>query len=183
MSGGGSSTRPATNAPAARGSDPSGSELRRVSLSRRSVLTGIAAALVMATVYALIVGFASGSVRHLEDQVAADRYLLVVVFAGFGTQVSFLSELRRRHRLQAAAAATGGASAGASVVGMVACCSHHVADLLPLLGASGAAAFLYDYRLLFVMLGLGANAVGVFVAWRRLHRFVAESGQVVACDG
>ncbi len=177
-----SSTRPARSAPAVRASKPSGSESRRVSLRRRSVLTGIAAALAMATVYALIVGLASGSVRPLEDQAAADRYLLLAVFVGFGTQVAFLTELRRRHRLRAAAAATGGASAGASVAGMVACCSHHVADLLPVLGASGAAAFLYDYRLLFVVFGLGANAVGVFVAWRRLHRLVAHSGEVVVCD-
>jgi hypothetical protein len=53
---------------------------------------------------------------------------------------------------------------------MVACCAHHLADLLPFLGASGAAAFLYDYRLAFVLVGVGVNAVGITIAVRRLRR-------------
>ena len=53
---------------------------------------------------------------------------------------------------------------------MIACCAHHIADLLPFLGASGAAAFLYDYKIWFVLIGVGVNAVGVMVATRRLRR-------------
>ena len=52
---------------------------------------------------------------------------------------------------------------------MVACCAHHLADLLPLVGATGAAAFLTDYRDLFMSSGIAVNAVGIAVAARALH--------------
>lgn len=69
-----------------------------------------------------------------------------------------------------AVAAAGGAGAGASTIGMVACCAHHLADVAPFIGATGAAAFLTDYRIPFMVVGIGVNAVGVIVAAQRLGR-------------
>ena len=53
---------------------------------------------------------------------------------------------------------------------MVACCAHHIADLAPFIGATGTAAFLTDYRIPFMIVGIGVNAVGVAIAARRLRR-------------
>lgn len=123
----------------------------------------------MVAFYLAVVGGASGSWVHLRDQIGADWYLLVLVVVGFATQVALLTELRRRHKLQATTAAASGVGAGASTAGMIACCAHHIADLLPFLGASGAAAFLYDYKLWFVLVGVGVNALGIVIATRRLR--------------
>jgi len=139
------------------------------SIGRRSLIVGVLAAIGMAAFYVGVVAGVSGSWTHLRDQIRADWYLLAMVVAGFATQVALFTELRRRHRLQAAVTAASGGGAGASAVGMVACCAHHVADLVPFLGASGAAAFLYDYRLWFVLVGVGVNAIGVALATRRLR--------------
>ena len=49
---------------------------------------------------------------------------------------------------------------------MGACCAHHVADALPLLGLSAAAVFLNDYRLAVMSLGLAMNALGVVILAR-----------------
>jgi len=57
-----------------------------------------------------------------------------------------------------AATATG---TGTSTVAMVACCAHHVTDVLPVLGLSGAAIFLNDYRIPLMVAGLAVNATGV----------------------
>jgi hypothetical protein len=46
---------------------------------------------------------------------------------------------------------------------MLACCVHHVADVLPLLGLSGAAVFLAQYKVPFMLLGLLSNAIGIVV--------------------
>lgn len=138
-------------------------------MDHHSIRTGTVAALLLAAGYGSIVWAASGSLEHLRSQVAQDWYLLLPITSGFGTQVAMLSELRRRHRLLAAAAVAGGAGTGASTVGMVACCAHHLADLLPFVGATGAATFLYDYRLPFMLMGLGVNAVGITVMARRLR--------------
>lgn len=155
-------TEEAREAPAGRG--PGRSAVRWT-----SVVAGLGGSLAMATLYAIVVIGASGSIRHFADQVATDWYLLLPIVAGFGVQVGLLVELRRRQRLLRSVATAGAAGAGASTLGMVACCAHHLADLVPFLGATAAATFLYDYRLPFMVVGLGLNAVAITVATRRLR--------------
>jgi len=142
----------------------------RLELGRRPLAWGVVGALAMLGFYVLVVAGASGSWAHLRDQIGADWYLLALVVAGFGTQVAMLAELRRRHRMHAAAATASGAGATASAAGMIACCAHHIADLLPFLGLSGAATFLYDYKIPFVVVGVGINALAIAVVARRLRR-------------
>jgi hypothetical protein len=137
-------------------------------ITRRGVALGLCATVGLAAFYGLVVGLASGSWDHLTAQARQDWYFLAPILIGFGTQVTLLAELRHRHRLHHVAAA-GGAGAGASAAGMVACCAHHLADLLPLLGATGAAAFLIDYRVPFMLVGIGINTVGIALAARRLR--------------
>lgn len=139
-------------------------------IGRRSVRGGMIAAAVLAVFYIVVVWGASGSFGHLTGQIARDWYLLIPIIVGFGLQVGLVVELRRRHQIRGTAAAAGAAGAGSSTVGMIACCAHHIADLAPFIGATGAAAFLTDYRIAFMVGGLGVNAVGVGVAWRRLRR-------------
>ena len=139
-------------------------------MNPRSLRAGVSASAALAVFYVVVVWGASGSFSHLVDQGRTDWYYLVPIVAGFGTQVALLSELRRRHRLHHGAAAAGGAGAGASTVGMVACCAHHLADLAPFIGATGAAAFLSDYRIPFMVVGIGVNAIGITVAAYRLGR-------------
>ena len=139
-------------------------------VDRRSVEWGVTGAAIFALFYVLVVGFASGSVDHLLDQVRRDWYLLAPIIVGFGTQVALVVELRRRHRLSHGAVAVGGTGTGGSAVGMVACCAHHIAELLPILGATGAAAFLFDLRIPFMVAGIAVNALGIAASARRLRQ-------------
>ena len=154
-------------------------------MTRRSVRPGALGAAGLVAFYVVVVGFASGSVDHLADQARQDWYLLVPIIAGFGIQVGLMAELRRRHRLHRASMVAGGTGTAGSAAGMVACCAHHLADLAPFLGASGAATFLYDRRVAFMLVGLAVNAVGVAVGVRRLRRFpsppLSDRGEVLAC--
>lgn len=155
----------------------------RVRLAGRSVWIGGLGAAGLALLYAGVVWTASGSFDHLVDQIRADRYLLMPIIAGFGVQVGLLAELHRRRRMYGLAAGAGAAGAGASTVGMVACCAHHIADLVPFVGATAAATFLYDHRLAFMLVGLGVNAVAVAIVLRRLQvlRTRALHGEEQAC--
>jgi hypothetical protein len=84
--------------------------------------------------------------------------------------------------VQPATLAAGGTGAGASTAGMVACCAHHLADLVPFIGATGLAAFLTGYRVPFMLIGIGINALGVTIAARHLHQTAkAHPEEVVAC--
>jgi hypothetical protein len=53
---------------------------------------------------------------------------------------------------------------------MVACCAHHVADVLPILGLTAAATFLAQYRTAFMLVGLGTTLVGIGVMLGILYR-------------
>ncbi len=167
-----------------KGREADGSHRERQAAARsipRSVRTGAAASIGMAALYAAVVGGLSGSLGHLADQVRVDWYLLLPIVAGFGVQVGLLSELRRRGRMHRDAATAGAAGAGASTLGMVACCAHHAADLAPLVGATAAATFLYEYRIPFMLVGMGVNAVGIAVVARRLRRAPGKSHQEETC--
>ena len=54
-------------------------------------------------------------------------------------------------------AATGGISA----TSMVACCAHHLVDVLPILGFSALFLFLAKYQLFFIILGITSNIIGI----------------------
>jgi hypothetical protein len=56
-----------------------------------------------------------------------------------------------------------GASGSASATAMVACCIHHVTDVLPILGLSAAASFLTRYQRPFMLIGLVMNIIGIIV--------------------
>jgi hypothetical protein len=141
----------------------------RVTVTPRSVIVGLLAVLSLATFYGVVVGLASSSLDHVTAQVREDWYFLTPILVGFGIQVALLAELRHRNQLRHGAAAAGGAGAGASTAGMVACCAHHLIDIVPIAGATGAAAFLIDYRAPFMLVGIGVNGVGIAVATRRLR--------------
>src|SRR5262249_42444063 len=86
----------------------------------------------------------------------------------FGTQVGLFTYLRR---LQAQAALGGlAASTGLSTTAMVACCAHHLADVFPVLGLSGAAILLNVYRSPLLWLGMVMNLVGVAYLLGRIAR-------------
>ncbi|MDX8056206.1 hypothetical protein SK571_43110 [Lentzea sp. BCCO 10_0798] len=145
-------------------------------MNKKTVRAGIVAATVLGLFYASVVG-GVGGLDHLAQQAVDDWPWLVLILAGFGTQVGLFVELRRRQRLQVDVRAAAGTGAGASAVGMVACCAHHVADLAPIIGASGAAVFLTAYRTPIMVIGIVINGLGVFLSARRLRRTPVPAGR------
>ena len=75
----------------------------------------------------------------------------------------------------------GAAGTGASTAGMIACCAHHIADLLPFLGATAAATFLYDARAAFMIVGLGINGLALAIGLSRLRKTPVMITEEAAC--
>ena len=135
----------------------------------RSILTGVGAATALLGLYLGIIGLAQG-IEHAFEQLATDAVFVGLIAAGFGTQIALFTELRtvdREHRASAAVTAVG---TGTSTVAMLACCAHHVVDLLPLLGLSAAAVFLNAYKTPLFVVGIGMNVIGIVVIARQLQR-------------
>jgi len=135
----------------------------------RSILAGFLGAAALLGLYLGIISFAQGP-EHALQQLATDAAFVSLIAAGFGTQIALFVELRtvdRRHRAGAAVTAAG---TGTSAAAMLACCAHHLVDLLPIVGVSGAAIFLNAYKTPLFLVGIGMNLVGIVVIARQLRQ-------------
>jgi len=124
----------------------------------RPIVFGLLAVLGLLAFYLGIITLAQGW-GHALEQLADDRWFVDAIALGFGTQVGLFAYLRGLH----AHAAAGGvaASTGMSATAMLACCAHHLADIMPIVGLSGAAIFLDAYKTPLLWLGILMNLIGI----------------------
>ena len=143
---------------------------------------GALAGFLLVALYLALVTLAQ-DFAHARDLLWGDRYFVGAIASGFGLQVGLFVHVRRivSRRARGSAAAATATGTGTSTAAMVACCAHHATDALPLLGLSGAAIFLNDYRIPLMAAGLTVNAIGVAIMLRlavtqtRLAREAAAS--------
>ena len=125
------------------------------------IIAGLLGALLLAGLYLGIVTLAQGW-DHAIELFLQDKALVMPIIAGFGIQVGLYTFIRVGLRAGARGMGTmTGAGGGTSTVAMVACCAHHVADVLPVLGLAAAATFLAAYRVTFMLVGLGTTLLGI----------------------
>lgn len=134
----------------------------------RSVAVGFIGAAALLLVYLGIITIAQG-VDHAIEQLTTDAVFVGLIALGFGTQVALFVELRAVDRHHRASAAVTAAGTGTSAAAMLACCAHHLVDLLPLVGLSAAAVFLNAYKTPLFLVGIAMNVVGIVVIARRLE--------------
>lgn len=133
-------------------------------LLRRPILFSVLAALGLLAFYLGIITLAQGW-THAVDQFIDDRWFVLAIMAGFGTQVGLYTYLRRMHVHTAAGGVA--TSTGTSTVAMLACCAHHLTDVFAVFGLSGAAIFLNVYKTPLLWLGIVMNLFGVaYLLWK-----------------
>ncbi len=129
--------------------------------NKKHVLIGAIGSGSLLGLYLVVLALA-GSLNHVIEQFTSMWYWIVLLAGGFGFQLGLYSFIRTGLKQKSKAstaevAASGGLSTGA----MIACCAHHLADVLPLLGLTAAALFLVRYQLPFILLGVLSNLVGI----------------------
>ncbi len=140
---------------------------RRVALS---VGLGLVGALALVGLYLGIVTWAQGA-DHALELLWSDRLFVGLISAGFGTQVGLFTDLQLLQRAMAReSVALAGAGTATSSISMVACCAHHLVDVLPIVGLSGLAVFLVEFRTPLMLLGIATNLAGIAVLLRQLMR-------------
>ncbi len=135
------------------------------------LLAALAAATALVGLYLGLVTWAQG-IAHARGLLWDDRYFVAAIAAGFGIQAGLFVHLRRlmSARGRGSAAAGTAVGTGTSTVAMLACCAHHVTEALPVLGLSGAAVFLADYRVPLMIAGIAVNGGGVLFMLRLVHK-------------
>jgi hypothetical protein len=148
----------------------------RARLLLRPIAFGLLAALGLLVFYLGVITLAQDW-THAIQQLAEDRWYVAAIAGGFGTQVGLFMYLRLLHvRAAAGGVAT---STGTSTAAMLACCAHHLVDVAPVLGLSGAVIFLNAYKAPLLWLGIAMNLVGIAYLLRKTRRQRGTAREVV----
>jgi len=121
------------------------------------------------TVFYLGLMFLTMSVAEVWFNFKEFWYLISGIIVGFSVQVGLFVYVRNCGG-EHVHGGMAGASGAVSGTAMVACCAHHLADILPILGLSGAAIFLTRYQRPFLVLGLSINLLGIAYMLRLLKK-------------
>lgn len=130
-------------------------------LRLRAAVWGGAGVILLVLVYVGVL-VAANSVEHAVTDFGRLWHWMVPIILGFGLQLGLFAYARgaaSRRNTTSARGVVG--SGGTSTLSMVACCAHHLTDVLPLIGLAGAAVFLTAYQSIFLLLGLLSNVVGI----------------------
>jgi hypothetical protein len=139
----------------------------RVSVWLRPLIAGLLAAGALLALYLGVITLVQDW-GHALGQLIADGPFVGALTLGFGTLVGLWVYLRSRHaRTPATGVAAGGSTSG---VAMLACCAHHLVEVLPIVGLSGAALFLAEVKLPLLWLGLSLNLAGILYLLRQIRR-------------
>jgi hypothetical protein len=134
---------------------------------------GLLGSTLLTGLYFGIVSWAE-SPQHAIDLFWEDRWIVTPIILGFGVQMALYTILKKRLFVPTTSIGPSGALTGAggatSTIAMVACCAHHVTDVLPILGLTAAATFLAEYQTAFMLVGLGTTLIGIGVMLVILYR-------------
>jgi protein-S-isoprenylcysteine O-methyltransferase Ste14 len=137
----------------------------------RFLLRTFASAIGLLSVYVVVLTLGNSFEHALSELIKWWPWLLFQLM-GFGIQMSMFFHMRDLSKLgkwrgSASSLAVGG---GVSASTMIACCLHHVTDVLPIIGLSAATLLLTQYQSLFMSLGVLANLVGIIIMLENLQQ-------------
>mgnify|MGYP001564496844 CR=1 FL=1 len=128
-------------------------------MKNKFVFHGVIASLALSAIYLFIVSLSQGF-SHAVEEFISIWYLMVPLIVGFGVQVGLFSYTH--HSIKSLSSKGVAASGGVSTVSMIACCAHHITDVLPIIGFTALALVLTQYQNFFVILGILSNLIGIF---------------------
>lgn len=152
-------------------SDAAGATALRPSASvartLRPLAVGALAMLAMLAIYFGVLTLVSGW-DFTASEFSKYWYYVVALALGFGIQLGLYIDLRQRlaqhHTSGKIVVASGATSTGA----MLACCTHYLANVLPVIGAAGAVTLVAQYQVELFWVGLAFNLAGIIFIGRRI---------------
>jgi P-type Cu+ transporter len=133
----------------------------------RPVARGVFASIALLAVYFGVLTLVSGW-NFTVSQFAEFWPYIVALAVGFGAQIGlyfYLRQLSTEHHYAHCAVAASGTT---STVAMLACCTHYLTNVLPVLGATGLLTVVAQYQVEFFWLGLAFNIAGLLYVLRQV---------------
>lgn len=136
------------------------------SMIRESLFKGLLASFLLLLLYILVVTLVSGW-EFTWEQFLKYWYFVLALSLGFGTQVSLHFYLRQKTSKKVLAV-----SGTTSTLAMISCCSHYLANILPILGVVGIVTFVSSYQIELFWIGIIFNLTGIIYMLRKVSRVV-----------
>ena len=114
------------------------------------------------------------------QQFAEFWFYIVPLAAGFGLQVALFLKLREVVSRAKQAGAVIAASGTTSPAAMISCCAHYLANVAPVIGATGLVAFVAHFQVELFWVGLAFNAAGIAYVGTKLWKATKAHAHCVA---
>jgi Cu+-exporting ATPase len=129
---------------------------------------GILASSILLGVYFAVLTLVSGW-SFAQEQFFQFWYFIVGLAFGFGIQIGLYAYLKNLIKGKHDESKVLGVTGATSTAAMISCCTHYLANLLPILGTVGIVTFVAQYQVEFFWIGLLFNVGGiVYIASRIL---------------
>jgi len=149
--------------------------IAQLALTRSSGFGALAFGLLLAAYFGAV-SLVSGW-RFTLDQFSEFWFYIVPLAAGFGVQVALYVKLREVVRRGMGTGSMVAASGTTSTAAMISCCAHYLANVAPVLGATGLVTFAAQYQVEFFWVGLAFNAAGIAYVGSKLAGAIKEHAQ------
>lgn len=136
----------------------------------KAFMFGIGASVILLGIYFTALTLVSGW-GFTVLQFSMFWYFVVSLAIGFGIQIGLYVYLRELVRGMHGEGRVLGVTGTTSVVSMISCCTHYLANLLPILGAVGVVTFVAQYQVQFFWVGLLFNLLGIFYVGSKITKF------------
>lgn len=147
--------------------------------SNRPAAFGVGAGALLLVVYFGTLSAISGW-DFAIDQFRQFWFYVLPLAAGFALQVALFVRLREIVNLSKEAGAVIATSGTTSTAAMISCCAHYLANVAPVLGASGLVAFAAQYQVEFFWVGLLFNLAGIAYIGSKVFKATKEHEQCLA---
>ncbi len=130
----------------------------------KPILAGTIAALILLGIYFSIVTFVSGwkfTLRQFDQY----WYFVVTLALGFGIQIGLYTYLKALQKASRGVVAVSGTT---TTIAMLSCCSHYLANIIPILGIAGALTIVGQYQIELFWVGLAANLLGIMYMLKKI---------------
>ena len=140
---------------------------------KKEIRNGFMAAFSLLIFYFLVMTISSASLSATISQFKQLWYWMITLSLGFGVQVGLFTRLKniiKNANVVNQAGAVTAASTGTSSASMIACCAHHLSEVLPIIGLSGFAIFLTRYQIPIIIFGIVMNGVGIIYMMKQIRK-------------
>jgi len=141
-----------------------------VKVIARPALTGLAASVFLLLIYFIITSLISGWEFSLS-QFSEFWYFIITLSFGFGVQVGLYTYLKNLSKNVVNTGKMVAISGTTSTLAMISCCSHYLANILPIIGVTGVIIIVSQYQIQLFYIGLLFNILGILYMLNKIIKY------------